>query len=144
MRLVAPGLMGARPSRDAIRDRVNRTPLFRREGDYWTIAYDAAVVRLRDTKGLRYLEPLLRHPGCSCHVAELIRAAADPDGRRPAAEERTAEAVERARKAVTNRIRQTVTRIASVHQALGLHLRNAVHTGTRCIYTPERPTQWSK
>jgi hypothetical protein len=132
------------PSRDATRNRVDRTPVLRREGDYWTIAYCAAVVRLRDARGLRYLEPLLRHPGRSFHVAELIRAAADPDGGRRAAEDGTAEAVERARKAVTNRIRQTVTRIASVHQALGLHLRNAVHTGTRCVYTPERPTQWSK
>jgi hypothetical protein len=49
-----------------------------------------------------------------------------------------------ARKAVTNRIRQTVSRIASGHQTLGLHLRNAVHTGTWCVYTPERPTRWSK
>jgi len=128
------------PSRDAIRNRVDRTPVFRREGDYWTIAYDAAVVRLRDAKGLRYLEPLLRQPGRSFHVAELMWVAA---ARRPAADE-GAESVERARKAVTNRIRQTLVRIASVHHALGLHLRNAVHTGTRCTYTPERPTRWSK
>jgi hypothetical protein len=126
-----------------MRKRKGPTPVFRREGDYWTIEYDRAVVRLRDAKGLRYLEPLLRHPGRSFHVAELIRVAARPDERRPAAEDGTAETVERARKAVTNRIRQTLARIASVHHALGLHLRNAVHTGTRCTYTPERPTRWS-
>ena len=131
-------------SQDSTRNRVDRTPVFRREGDYWTIAYDAAVVRLRDAKGLRYLEHLLRYPGRSFHVAELIRVAACPDGRRPATEDGTAEAVERARKAVTNRIRQTLARIASIHQVLGLHLRNAVHTGTRCIYTPERPTRWAE
>ena len=56
----------------------------------------------------------------------------------------TAAAVERARKAVTNRIRQTVARITNVHEALGLHLRNAVHTGTRCLYKPERPIRWSE
>ena len=132
------------PSQDAIHKRVDRTPVFRREGDYWTIAYDAAVVRLRDAKGLRYIEPLLRHPGCSFHVAELIGVAACPDVCRPATDDGTAEAVERARKAVTNRIRQTLARITSVHQVLGLHLRNAVHTGTRCVYTPERPTPWSE
>ncbi len=131
------------PSQHSIRDRADRTPVFRREGDYWTIAYDAAVVRLRDAKGLRYLEPLLRHPGRSFHVAELIRVTPCPYGRRPAAEDGTAEAAERARKAVTNRIRQTLARITSVHHALGLHLRNAVHTGTRCTYTPERPIRWS-
>ena len=123
-----------------MRNRMDHTPVLRREGDYWTIAYDAAVVRLKDTKGLRYLEPLLRQPGRSLHVAELICMA----GGRPTADNRTAEAVERARKAVTNRIRQTLARIANVHQVLGTHLHNAVHTGTRCVYTPERPTRWSQ
>jgi hypothetical protein len=132
------------PSHHPIRKRADRAPVFRREGEYWTIAYDAAVVRLRDAKGLRYLEPLLRHPARSFHVAELIRVTARPHLPRAAAEDGSAEAVERARKAVTNRIRQTVARIASVHQALGLHLRNAVHTGARCVYTPERPTRWSE
>ena len=130
------------PSRELSRDRARRAPVFRREGDYWTIEYEAAVVRLRDAKGLRYIEPLLRYPGRSFHVAELIRLATS-DRRRPAAETGTFEADERARKAVTNRIRQTVARIAAVHHTLGLHLRNAVQTGTRCTYTPERPTRWS-
>ena len=131
------------PLQDSIRNRVAHAPVLRREGDYWTIAYDAAVVRLRDAKGLRYLEPLLRHPGRSFHVAELTQVVAHADARGPVAAERP-EAVERARKAVTNRIRQTLARIAGVHQALGLHLRNAVHTGTRCVYTPERPTRWAE
>jgi hypothetical protein len=132
------------PSQQSMRNRADRTPALRREGDYWTLEYDAAVVRLRDAKGLRYIEPLLRHPGRSFHVAELIRVADCPDERGPAADDGTAAAVERTRKAVTNRIRQTLARIASVHQILGLHLRNAVHTGTRCTYTPERPTRWSE
>jgi hypothetical protein len=127
------------PSRDSIRFP-DPAPVFRREGDYWTIVYDAAVVRLKDAKGLRYLEPLLRQPGRSFHVAELIHVAA---GRPPAADG-PAEAVERARKAVTNRVRQTLARIASVHEVLGLHLRNAVHTGTHCTYSPERPIRWSE
>jgi hypothetical protein len=83
------------------------------------------------------------HPGRSFHVTELISVAACPVGRRPTVEDGTAEAVERARKTVTNRTRQTLARIASVHHALGLHLRNAVDTATRCTYTPERPTRWS-
>jgi hypothetical protein len=91
------------------------------------------VVRLKDARGLRYLEPLLRQPAQSFHGTELIRLA---NG--------IAEATERARKAVTNRIRQTLVRIATVHQTPGLHLRSAVHTGTRCTYTPEQPTRWSE
>ena len=131
------------PSHDSLRNRMDHAPVFRREGDYWTIAYDAAVVRLRDAKGLRYLEPLLRHPGRSFHVADLISVAACPNGRQPVVGDGGAEAVERARKAVTNRIRQTLARIATVDQVLGLHLHNAVHTGTHCAYTPERPTRRS-
>jgi len=119
-------------------------PVFRREGDYWTIAYDAVVVRLKDARGLRYLEPLLRQPSQSFHVTELIRLAACPHGLRPAPGDGAPEAVERARKAVTNRIRQTLVRIISVHEVLGMHLRNAVHTGTRCTYTPDRPIRWSE
>jgi hypothetical protein len=132
------------PSQNSMLKRGDRAPVFRREGDYWTIAYDAAVVRLKDARGLRYLEPLLRQPGQSFHVTELIRLTTCPPGLRPAAGDGAAEAVERARKAVTNRIRQTVARIASVHNTLGLHLRNAVHTGTHCVYTPERPIRWSE
>jgi len=131
------------PSQDSTRNRGDHAPVFRREGDYWTIAYDAAVVRLKDVKGLRYLEPLLRHPGRAFHVVDLIDVAACPNGSRPAVGDGSAEAVERARKAVTNRIRQTLARIATVDQVLGLHLHNAVHTETRCAYTPERPTRRS-
>jgi predicted ATPase len=50
--------------------------------------------------------------------------------------------VERMRKAVTNRIKDSQHRIAAQHEALGRHLANAVHTGTFCSYTPERPMAW--
>jgi predicted ATPase len=48
--------------------------LFRREGEYWTVAYDGSVVRLRDTKGLRHLAQLLAHPGREFHVIDLEAA----------------------------------------------------------------------
>jgi len=94
-------------------------------------------VRLRDAIGLRYLAHLLRHPGRPFHVSELIAAVG---GRTVAGGARTSE---RARKAVTNRIRQSAARIGALHAGLGLHLRNAVHTGTLCVYTPDRPAPWS-
>jgi hypothetical protein len=50
--------------------------------------------------------------------------------------------VERVRKAVTNRIRDSLDRISAEHDALGRHLANAVHTGTFCSYTPEQPIAW--
>jgi tetratricopeptide (TPR) repeat protein len=43
---------------------------------------------------------------------------------------------ERARKAVTARIRDAIRRIADVHPALGAHLDRTVHTGTTCRYDP--------
>ncbi len=52
------------------------------------------------------------------------------------------EPVERLRKAVSARIRDTIRRIEAVHRPLGRHLANAVHTGVYCAYRPEVPTIW--
>lgn len=49
---------------------------------------------------------------------------------------------ERARAAVTVRLRDALTRIEAAHPALGRHLRGSVRTGTWCVYAPERPTPW--
>ncbi|HKP21412.1 MAG TPA: hypothetical protein VJT68_07835, partial [Thermoleophilaceae bacterium] len=49
---------------------------------------------------------------------------------------------ERARSAVTWRIRSAISRVDAVHPALGRHLKNSVRTGTFCAYTPEQPTDW--
>jgi hypothetical protein len=48
--------------------------VFRREGDYWTLAYRGELARLRDAKGLGYLTCLLRRPGQEVHVLELVGA----------------------------------------------------------------------
>jgi tetratricopeptide (TPR) repeat protein len=45
--------------------------MFRREGEYWTVAYEGSLVRLRDSKGLRYLATLLANPGREFHVVDL-------------------------------------------------------------------------
>jgi hypothetical protein len=49
---------------------------------------------------------------------------------------------ERARSAVTWRIRSAIARVEAVHPALGRHLKNSVSTGTYCAYTPEQPVDW--
>ncbi|QJY47403.1 ATP-binding protein [Pseudonocardia broussonetiae] len=49
---------------------------------------------------------------------------------------------ERARKAVTARLRDAIGRIASVHPGLGAHLDRAVVTGTVCRYEPADPCTW--
>ena len=43
---------------------------------------------------------------------------------------------ERARKAVSARIRDAITRIGQVHPELGRHLDRSVTTGTACRYEP--------
>jgi tetratricopeptide (TPR) repeat protein len=47
--------------------------VFRREGDYWTVAYAGQTAHLRDVRGLHYLARLLRRPGREVHVLELVR-----------------------------------------------------------------------
>jgi hypothetical protein len=52
-------------------------------------------------------------------------------------------AAERARSAVTWRIRNAIRKIASAHTRLGKHLENSVRTGTFCVYEPETATDWT-
>ena len=49
---------------------------------------------------------------------------------------------ERARTAVTWRIRHAIKKLEASHPMLAKHLRNSVNTGVFCSYTPERETQW--
>jgi predicted ATPase len=51
-------------------------------------------------------------------------------------------AAERARSAVTWRLRAAIKRIGEQHPELGRHLANAVRTGTWCAYRPEAPVSW--
>ena len=60
--------------------------LFRREGEYWTVAFGGKVVRMRDAKGLGYLARLLRHPHREFHVLDLLAGDA-PRGDDPARED---------------------------------------------------------
>jgi class 3 adenylate cyclase len=56
---------------------------------------------------------------------------------------RTPDHIERARKTVTRRIRDTIGRIERLHSPLGRHLRASVHTGVFCGYEPERRVVWT-
>ena len=71
-------------------------------------------------------------------VVDQLTAALGLGGR-----ERTAGATaERARSAVTQRIRGSIRKLEAMHPALGRHLRASVRTGQFCSYQPERPTTW--
>jgi hypothetical protein len=51
-------------------------------------------------------------------------------------------AAERARSAVTWRMRSAIKKIAAAHPSLGRHFQVSVRTGTFCAYVPERAIVW--
>ncbi len=56
---------------------------------------------------------------------------------------RTGSSLEKARAAVTWRIRNSITKIEQVHPLLAKHLANSIKTGTCCSYKPEIPHEWT-
>jgi TolB-like protein len=50
---------------------------------------------------------------------------------------------ERARAAVTWRIRNAIKKIHTAHPALGHHLNHAIRTGNFCVYSPEKDQCWN-
>ncbi len=57
---------------------------------------------------------------------------------------RLGDVTERARQAVTARIRDSMRRLRDVHPELAEHLDTAVVTGASCSYRPPSPTPWSR
>src|SRR6266496_2218730 len=77
----AGGSVPVGPATEAADAAASRN-VFRREGEYWTVAYDGSVVRVKDAKGLRHLARLLAHPGREFHAVDL--EAAEGQAARPA------------------------------------------------------------
>jgi hypothetical protein len=113
------------------------TPLFQKEGEYWTIAYGGVTLRLRDAKGLHCLAWLLGRPGERVPAAALLL---DADGRCHG----LAASAEQSRVTVTKRIKAALMKIQEHHPSLGHHLATCIKTGHFCAYTPdpERPVTW--
>lgn len=55
---------------------------------------------------------------------------------------RAGSSAERARTAVTTRVKDALRRLDAVHPAAANHLRRAVRTGTFCTYDPDPPMVW--
>jgi hypothetical protein len=83
---------------------------------------------LRSTAALQEREVLIRE----------LSAAVGLGGR----DRRLGDDAERARKAVTARIRDSITRIDNRHPALGAHLNASISTGLFCRYQPAQPASW--
>ena len=67
-----------------------------------------------------------------------LAAAAGLGGR----DRRLGDETERARKTVSARVRDALSKIERVHPELAAHLRGAVRMGTVCSYAPAEPTTW--
>jgi tetratricopeptide (TPR) repeat protein len=72
-------------------------------------------------------------------ITDQLSSAFGLGGRR----RKTVGASERARTAVTMRIRAALDRIEEANPSLGRHLRRAVKTGTFCSYAPDEPVRWT-
>lgn len=83
----------------------------------------ARVTRLQEE-----YDQLLEHLSSSLGLSGKIRQAGNP--------------IEKARSAVTWRIRNAISKIEKAHPTLGKHLSNAVNTGTFCAYDPEGSVEW--
>jgi pimeloyl-ACP methyl ester carboxylesterase len=73
-------------------------------------------------------EALLEHLQHITGLGDRVRAMASP--------------AERARKAVSARIRDAIAKVGGDHPELAAHLTATVSTGATCIYQPELPIAW--
>ena len=138
--LLLAALCDGRPTDEFLRDAGPEPPatirgVFRQEGDYWTLGYEGRTVRLRDARGLHYLALLLRSPGRSLDVSEIVRAGGK---KRPTVDQ------EHARQAVTKGIKLVLVRLRECHPELAAHLGGTVRRGTFCRYLPDvdHPVEW--
>jgi hypothetical protein len=71
--------------------------VFRREGEYWTIAFEGSEFRLKDERGLAYIAYLLARPNEQIHALELTAAGYPraPEGTSPSRLDHAAQATRR-------------------------------------------------
>lgn len=72
-------------------------------------------------------------------ILDMISKSIDHKGRI----RRTGNTHEKARSAITWRIRSAIARIEQFHPSLGTHFSNAVKTGTLCTYKPDKEIIWT-
>ena len=106
------------------------------------VAYRARLTRLDDEIDLATAR------GADARAADLdreraalltqLRTATGLGGRA----RRLGDEAERARKAVTARIRDTLRKLTPRHPHLAAHLRDTITTGAHCAYHPKTPTPW--
>jgi hypothetical protein len=100
--------------------------------------YQSLVEELEEAEGSGDPERVALLKDQIGHISAQLKSARGLGGKaRKSADDR-----ERARKAVTNRIKDSLKKIQKQHRTLGLHLSKAIETGTFCSYNPEKPISW--
>jgi hypothetical protein len=56
---------------------------------------------------------------------------------------KSSDSKEKVRKAVTNRIKDSLKKIQKEHRSLGLHLSKSIETGNFCSYNPDKSIPWN-
>jgi hypothetical protein len=105
-------------------------------------SYEQRIRDLRDEiRDAEEMNDLIRAEKFKSELDQLTHhlAKALGIGRRP---RKLNAAAERARAAVTWRLRSAIKKIEAAHPALGQHLANTIRTGTFCSYTPEKDQNW--
>ncbi len=101
---------------------------------------------------LRELEEAAAEADAAADIGRSARIAAERDALVEALTQayglggrvrRPGSAAERARTAVTARIKDAIRRIGAAHPELGRHLARSVRTGTFCVYDPDQPARWN-
>src|SRR5262249_18762099 len=117
--------------------------VLRREGDHWTVEYEGRAFHLRDSKGIRLLAYLMRHPGIEFHAAVLV-AVAHGSVEGPHVSRGSPQEAERHRPSVTRASHSVRDPVRAAPASLSEHLACTVRTGTVCSYSPDPrvPTTW--
>ena len=111
-----------------------------------------AQARAAYRQRLRELDEAAAEADAAADIERSARIAAERDALVAALTEayglggrvrRSGSVAERARTAVTARIRDAIRRISEAHPELGRHLARSVRTGTFCVYEPDQPVRWS-
>lgn len=133
--------------------------MFRKTGDYWTISYGGTQVHLKDVKGLRYIEFLLRNRNEDGYLA--LHLVMQVSGQLPEPDEIYSsmsadelveeglntmgfsdEDLEKARSSVTHAIQSVLEKLSDDHPALHEHLNASLCLGRKVSYRPASPTAW--
>lgn len=75
----AAGTAAPSQTESGVTSRSARPSVFRREGEYWTIAFEGDTFRVRDLKGLHYVARLLAEPGREFHALDLVATHSRPE-----------------------------------------------------------------